>query len=499
MQTLIKICLQENGFKGGVMKKKTLILNPFKKEAIEFDKFDVNVKALTLKEIEKGSFPAEFYNLKCENGKLLNSYGFKNLTLINYGEDYEFDAETTDVKWIGSSNMLDNENVIVSDFLFFQKHDGTVKYVSLNDAPDFSITLKIFESQPIFTKIIQSGNDAFAFASPDDSLVVLNKISISTYADIPKLMNVIYHYGKVFAITAETANALVYSTETEIVDWTATNTERIELNDERGRPLKLINFNDTLYVFREFGITKIEEYSVNENFSINHIYYSQALIYPETISVFGEKVVFLSREGLFEFDGNSVRKIEIDFIDNVQKTLGSQPTACGFMGKYFLACKVNFEEIDTLINNAVLVIDTEKQTFETIKGVDVKGWTALNSSNFSKLLAIFRGENKQKIAELDYSGNLFSTAFEKKWKSVCSNFGYDDRKKRIDFVKILAKKDCQMKIESDDESVVYDVSGSQEVQIIKINQTGFNFTISFVSNSTEQQEISNTKLYYTVF
>lgn len=485
--------------------KNKIIIKPVKNLTLSFDKFFQTFRVGKDENLLTSKDSSFYYNFKIQDGSLKTGFGIKDLTFKNtQNNDYVLKTGDSIVNGIWTTRWLSNANQEPVDYVFYILNDGKMHYANL-EYPEFGFTMTTtFNEVPEMTKIRQNLLEAFVFTSPTDSLVLLNQSSETTYANVPKVMDACYHYNKLFAITAQTRNALIYSSETEVTNWTNSNTYRIDFTDDRGRLLKIMSFHDNLYVFREFGITKVSPYSVESDFSIEHLYQSPSYIYPQTITICGENVIFLTRDGLYSFNGSAVKKLKYEVIDKIENNQSSSPCAGSYKGKYFLACKMTFDdktigcESATYVNNCILCFDFSENGVEVIRGVDVKKFAELNSKNFNKLCLIFRGSQKNKIGEITESGAVFGSQLTACWKSAFCDLDHTEKLKHVKEIKLISKGDCSFKIESDIETKTYQITGSNKVQRLKTDVKGKMFSFSFESTAS-QQKISKPEILVTVY
>ena len=472
------------------------------KKNIPFKNFSDNPKLKKDGSLLSITDGVECYNFDTTKGDLENGYGLKDLTVKYSGSDYQIAlSDSSEVQDIWIAKWLYDTNSGVQDYLFYMLGDGKVYYREMAH-PNVELNLgHTFEANPTLTKVYVSGGEAFAFTSPDDDLILLTQGATTTFQDVPKVIDLCYHYSKLFAITSSVKNSLVYSTNTDIEDWTEENVLKIEFNDEGGRLLKLKVFDDSIYIFREYGITKVCE--TNGSFSVENVYSSDFYIFPESVCECLGNIVFLCENGLFKFNGKTVKKLEYDIFDKVDLGLSAKPCAESFDGKYFLACKQSFLnstvgcESATFVNNAVLIFDIDLEKVQVIRGVDVKKLVKFNSSNLSKLCAIFRGSKKMKIGEFVKNQSVFGTTFKQCWTSAFCDLGYKGKLKHI-FKFLIKSKGCIVKIKSDMEEKSYIVTSSNDVQLIKADVKGREFLVSVESNVLNQK-ISDFEVFVSVY
>ena len=485
--------------------KNNLVKNKVKKIKLRLDEmFKPVVVSKDENLLEKGQ-PVEKYNFFTADGSLKNGYGIQDLKLKNsQNVDCTVKISNDEVVGIWSTRWATNSNSSVLDFLFYMIDGGTVYNVDLS-APNVSLAMEnTFSSVPTMTKVRQNSLEAFAFTS-SSGMVLLTQSAETLYASAPKIMDACYHYNKMFAITAETRNALIYSAQLDVTAWTSSNTYRIDFTDDRGRLIKIMSYNDHLYVFREFGITKVSPYSVANDFSIEHIYQSNNCIYPETISICGDNVIFLTRDGLYSFNGTKVQKLDFDIVNKIEKTSSSSPNGIGFNGKYFLDCKIQYKDgtigcegETNFVNNSVVIFDLKNNEIEVMRGVDIKKFAELNSDKLNHLCAIFRGQNKHKIGQFIEGGSIFSNIFKNVWQTSFSDLGYTGKLKHVDEVKLISKENSTLVIKTDEETKTYNIVGSTKVQRVKTNVKGKLLSFKIESNLSGQR-ISKPEISLTVY
>jgi len=485
--------------------KNNFIVNPTKKIKVTFDKFFQQMVGKDENLLLENAC-VEKFNFTTNDGSLKKGMGLRDLTVLDkQGNDRVIKTTESSVDGIWTARWLNSANQKVLDYIFYETDDGVMHYVELSAPKNTYEFDHVFTDIPTVTKVRKNLTlEAFAFTS-SDGLLLVDELGENFYPSVPKVMDACYQYNMMFAITKETRNALVYSSNLDVSSWTSANTYRIDFTDERGRLIKLMTYNDNLYVFREFGITKITPYGVSLDFSIEHLYQSSSYIYPQTISICGNEVVFMTKDGLYSFNGSSVKKKKFDVLDKILKDETASPCAIGFRGKYFLACKMDFsdgvigcENEESYVNNAVLIFDFENSSFDVIRGVDVKKFAELSSVNFSRLCAIFNGENAHRIGEFVDNGKVFSQNIECQWRSAFTDLGFTGNLKHIDEIKLIAVKDCQIVFKTDLEEKVYDIVGLGNVQRVKVDVKGRLISVSFKSSSLSQK-ISKPEISLTVY
>lgn len=475
-----------------------------------FDVFEDYVNLNDSEDKQKFNRVSSTYNFDLSNGQLLTGYGFKDLSMPTNTSD--MDNETL-------INVRGNEITAIWSFRWFDfaLKDNKYYIVYFNDGnylefanlfherplPLYAETH--FNKAPIGCPIRYEKDDALLFSSDVDGLFLLTGAITKTFKLAPRLLSLCSAFDKIFAVIANDRASLMYTDDKNISHWTENNLEEIKFDDERGKLNKVILLNDYVYVIRDFGISRISVYSTSGNFDISQLYQSDSYIFPGTIASSGDKIYFLEGSGIFAFNGSSTSKINLDCDELLKNADKRNASAVCFEGKYYLSCRYDFNDGQTVgcesnpkcVNNLLLVLDLVSKKVNVLRGVDIHQLCVLNNPYKSKVVACFNGEYCNRIGELTNDGIIFDNATQKIWTSVLSTLSYPEKLKRVKFLNIKTKTDCDVVITSEKQSRTYHVYGSDKLQQIKVDVTGRELQISFKCNDANAN-ISNVKLIYNV-
>ncbi len=438
----------------------------------------------------------ECFNFIISRGELEAGYGFKKLSLPKSQTDltdYDVDVTATEVLGLWMAPMYEHQSAIDKYYVFFLNQNKQMYYFNIFGDPKLMIpeTSMVFDELPFAAQFRINGYDTMLFSSPSDQTIGLSFAGVITYDNIPKFLSGCWHGTYFFLVTTGDKNQLVYSTET-IANWNDNNKFDVDLPDIRGGLKFVISFHDDLYIFRDYGIIKLSLYGDSEKkFDIQNIYYSSSYIYPSSIAKNGDYIIFATQDGIYTFDGANVNKVDLPFEDKFISTRNSSITTASFQNKYFLACRIDFGdeeqvgiESGTYENNAVIIYDIETKEKSIMRGIDVRQFCVVNTPQFQKLCAIFRGEKKAIIGELTKDGAFFGSQLKKVWHSPWTDFGYADSLKKIKAVTLKPHTECQILIETEDgESVCVSSQDVEKSQRILVGLVSKSFKISFISQS----------------
>jgi len=476
------------------------------KKTFKFDLFnkcpigDRNEEEMTYSE------PTLCYNFKVTKCGLENGYGVKDLQMPLSTTDLETEAVVpingNEVRRMWSFTWEDNNANVLKYYLFYFNENHQINYENMFWTRPIRISFDTeYTSTPVGLSYRINGYDYMIFSTQDGDVYVFGAGYDKYLEGAPKLISCCTHDDRLYALTSKARHSLVYSTNLNIMEWKDDTTQHLEFSDERGNLTKVMSFNDYLYVFREFGITRVSTYSTSGEFSIRHMFQSTSYIHTGSIASNGEDVYFLTTEGFYSFDGNSVKEVALDCFSQIEDL--SKCSAECFENKYYLACRMKFDERSEgcesgeYINNAVLIYDTKKEEVEILRGVDVNQLLALNNPLKSKLVMCFNGDMVGHVGELSCEGTSFGQSQHKVWRNSFSDFDLGEGVKKVEHFEIKTSAPCKVTLESEKENRVYNLKGSERAKLVKSGLIGKRVRVTIESDS-DKIKISSFKLILSV-
>ena len=353
----------------------------------------------------------------------------------------------------------------------------------------------------------ETHGDSFIFASTMDCLKLWspkqnNSIDISS---APSATSLCVHFERVFATVWIKGNYIWFSETLDPTKWNAEagdDAGYMVLNDKlSGGANKIVSFNNYLYVFRDYGITRITAFASQESFSIQHIYSSSNLIRANTICMCGDLIYFMQTDGLYAFDGVNVRKIETGFEELLIGQNQTNARATFYKGKYCII--LNSTLSDTVkdgYNNTLICYDIKSGEYDIMCGIFFRDILGVISGEVERLVAIIHtgAEGaKSQVVQVDESGQVGGVATKKYWESAFTDLGYSDYEKCITRLSLQTKYDCKVILETEKESKEIVFKGGNVVQSKSVNLRGVMFKVKFVAETTEC-EISHPEITFNL-
>ena len=388
------------------------------------------------------------FNFNVKKGALCTGVGVKDLTLPKLKSEGDRTIITPGkaIKSIWKYKYYDQTEEKDDSEVLFIDEDGQLYFVQIHDDSAYGLPLlhqTPFSSVPVAINYRLNSVDTMIFSSTQDGMwkYALNA-GVTKVEDAPHIVSMCLHYERLFAIVGGEQNRLAFSANLDPTNWETDLSSGgfIDMQDERGALEKVVSFNDYVYVFRQYGVSRVSAYGDQTEFSVSHLFVSSVKLYGNTVTVCGNKIFLLSRDGIHMFDGYVTKKLDLG-IDDLFKNVKND-NACGlyYQNKFLLACRLNFNDGEKVgcenysggyINNALIELDLVSNEISITRGVDICSMVVLDDEKFSKVAVCLNGEHSTRLGELCEDGCVFGTPLLKKWVSPKSNMGYPTKIKHI--------------------------------------------------------------------
>lgn len=482
-----------------------LSLNPQKNLEIKISDFSKGVNTSKSESVLPLEVATNAYNFNLNSGSLTQGLGLKQLTtpFVVFGQTYEktYTAPqgVSNIKNLWVYNIYDYSNLNYIPTVLLFGDDQKLYLTNLQTSDGFvEIGSMQLSGQSVGTSYSINGNDCMLFAGAQTQNSIYSLVGVNTFAcstGCPSILSIAKYGGRLFATSFGSRKKLYFSDEIDPREWDVQSDDNyVEIVDERGSLNKLIEWNNYLYIIRDFGISRISSWNSKDDFVLRNVFLSTSRIYENTVAQCGDHIVFLCKDGLYQFDGNDANKLDLG-LDAFFNGVDNENAAATYLdGKYYLACKLNFDdnaqigcESSAYKNNVLLEYDLNTKQVQILRGVDIKLLLNLRVKGFSKLVCCLNSQNQQDlILEVTHSGAVLNTATKKYWKSSKTDFGYPAQNKILKEIFVTANKTISIKITTEKGTKVVEVAPSLVPRKCKLNLKAKTFSFAF---SCEEAEV----------
>lgn len=412
------------------------------------------------------------YNFCFSDGALKEGYG-----LIEYER---FKGIRPSYVWLYKrydieKEMQDDRFVIVSE-------EGELYSCTANGSePAVKFTGITFTSPPSFVNYRLYGTDVVLICSAREGMYVYDGENTPYHVDnAPNITSMALHYERLFVTVDGEKNAVWFSDDLDPTNWDSSLAGGgfIQMIDERGALNRVISYLNYVYVFRDYGISRITAFGAQTDFSVSNLFVSSGKIYPGSVALCGDSVIFLAADGLYMFDGVSTKKI----LKGLDTIIESGENACAFYaeGKYYLSFRRKKDE-DTVgcedssyLNNALLVLDINGGDYSMARGLDI---TCFCHTAAGSIIAV---TSNCDVGTIEKCGRFFSRYLKKKWRVPKTDLG-DDKTKFVREICLTINGNVSIVLRSDTREKEVFFRGFEEVKKKRVSFSGRRIGFDIVS------------------
>ena len=330
---------------------------------------------------------------------------------------------------------------------------------------------------PVGINYRYGGEDVFLLSSEREKLALWSgEGEPSVVADSPFITSMAVHSERLFATSGDNPTVLWFSDDFDPAGWYVSLEEAgfIDFPDARGALLAAVEFLDYVYVFRAYGITRITAYGDQTAFSASQLYVSSGRIFGGSVTLCGDRIVFLAEDGLYEFDGIYTRRVA----EGVAPMIA--PENDGAVGRYHRGRL--YLALDLISKGervrAVFVYRPQDGAFYLMRGVNVAGMETLAADDWSELAFVLADGRLALRSDLP---ELFGAPLEKTWRTPLTDFGLPGREKLLAELSLFSDGEIAVEIESDREKRTVRVAGGRGLSRVRAGVRGSAFRLTFRS------------------
>ena len=314
---------------------------------------------------------------------------------------------------------------------------------------------------------VYQGDDGLLVAT-STGLYFLHEFTMTRLSFSEIFTTMCVHSDRVFAVSKSDEYKLYFSDDFDASNWEISLKEGgvIAFDTELGKVVKVIDFAGHVYLFFEHGVMRLTAYNLQTEFRLQRLYVSPGTILKDTIAVCGDKIVFVSSDGVFAFDGVSIKKI-MQEIEELISSNNAYAKAVYHGGKYYLACRLDMDSAISGQNNSLIIYDIWRQSFDVMHDVAVLSMAPLD-------LPTVRGVLTNVTSPSDYLGliapvgRVDDTPTVKVWESPVTSLGDAEGKKFLRELRIRCEGSGTVKVWLDGTTYEYSITdGLNKVKVMR--------------------------------
>ena len=434
---------------------------------------------------------ADSFNFDFTGGELRTGYGLKNYAPL----------ESFDVRSVWLFTRYDCDKGERDDIMLATDADGALyeRHVSHGDVAFSKVSGVTFTGTPAFINYRLYGDDVVIMCSEKDGMYVYDGVNDAYRVDdAPTIKSMALHGERLFVTVGGEKKDLWFSEDLDPTNWDASlrGGGFIRMTDERGDLNRVISFLGYVYVFREYGISRVYATGRQTDFSVTNLFVAGGRIYPGSVTVCGDRVLFLAGDGLYAFDGVSANKI-LGKVSGVISD-GENCAAIYSDGKYYLSFRRNYKPTDepigcesthaSYVNNMLLVLEIAGGKYSLTRGVDVTGFARSDG----EVIAITScGET----GTVEKCGSNLGTPLKKVWVVPKTDMGTSD-KKTVREIRLFTKTAATVTLKSDTGSLAVNFPGGRDVQRKRVSFSGRRIGFG-ISTCADEALVSRPSLIVT--
>lgn len=422
------------------------------------------------------SYSPDTFNFRVENGILTGGIGFDTAQGFSPGtvarRNYPALPEGVYVRNIfhyrrRSQGMYDDRIVVCSS-------TGALYYTSVFSADTWhAVEGYTVSRDACAVNYNYDGKDVLLMCSSDSSFAVLDDGEVKEILTAPRFSSVTVHNERVYGTLNGESNQLWFSDTFNPENWNVSGDEAgyISFSDECGDALAAVSFLGYLYIFREHGIYRLTAYGDQTEFYLKKLFTATGMIYKHTISLCGDRIMFLTDEGVYAFDGYDASPAVPELPEMWSR---SNCVSAYHDGAYWLACLAPSGELPYtgFINNTLIRYDIETGEMYVMAGHNFVTLCALRSHGATDLLcSVYTDDGECKLGSVSDSGRIFGTATTKIYRTPFNDLSLPVFKTVRD-VTLTTGYALELRVLTDDKTYSYELAPSDSPQTVFVGKSG---------------------------
>ena len=450
------------------------------------------------------NYAVNTFNFDLSSGALREGLGLKVFTTpytrfgVAHTKTYDVPTNVTQIQNVWFYRRYDYDGESFSPVMLIYGDDSKLYGTTIRSTTGFTeVASMALDGDPVGINYRLDNKDCMIFCSTSatDYLYTWDSINaVQKYTGCPAVLSLAKHAGRLFATSTGDKKKLYFSDDLDPRNWQVSDTAGgyIEISDDRGALNKLIEWNNYLYVIRDYGITRISAWGEQQDFVVRHLYLSTGKIYANSAVHCGSCILMLCKDGLYMFDGTDTKKVNTG-LDKFFDSVDNENSVGAFLdGKYYLSCRLNYGDDQVVgcesgdcVNNTLLEYDINTGKLNILRGVDIKLLLNVQTSEFSKLVCCTNTAGQQNVLmEVTHDGQILDTPTFKFWESPKTDLGYPDKQKVLNEIYVTSSASAKLVLTTDGGDYSVDITASLIPKKYKLNIKCTTFSLSLATEAS---------------
>ena len=445
------------------------------------------IRTTTDESVLDWDYTPEMYNYRIQNGVLTGKLGLdvaKGFDAVLHGARHTYPALPSGVKVKCIFHYRRRHQGNYDDRLVIQTSEGALYYTAVFENDTWhEVDGYTLSGDAAAVSYNYGGKDVLLMCSPSSTFAVLDDGTVKTVTSAPRFSSVTVHNERIYGTLNGESNQLWFSDDFDPENWSVSGDEAgyISFSDECGDALAAVSFLGYLYIFREHGIYRLTAYGDQSEFSLKKLFTATGRIYKNTIALCGDRIMFLTDEGVFTFDGYTASPAVRDLPDIAFPT---QCSAAYHDGAYWLACSLTGCDLVPIpyTNNVLVRYGIRDGDMSMLAAADILALCSLRSHTAADIVLSVKTGGEYKLASIGEYGTAFGTAFPKVYRTSFSDLS-SPAIKTVRDVTLTTRYALKLTVFADDDSREFELPGSSAPQTVFVGMSGRKIGLQLRSES----------------
>lgn len=445
------------------------------------------IRTTTDESVLDWDYTPEMYNYRIQNGVLTGKLGLdaaKGFDAVLHGARHAYPALPSGVKVKGIFHYRRRHQGNYDDRLVIQTSEGALYYTAVFENDTWhEVEGYTLSGDAAAVSYNYGGKDVLLMCSPSSTFAVLDDGTVKTVTSAPRFSSVTVHNERIYGTLNGESNQLWFSDDFNPENWSVSGDEAgyISFSDECGDALAAVSFLGYLYIFREHGIYRLTAYGDQSEFSLKKLFTATGRIYKNTIALCGDRIMFLTDEGVFAFDGYTASPAVRDLPDI------AFPTQCSVAyhdGAYWLACSLTGCDLVPIpyTNNVLVRYGIRDGDMSMLAAADILALCSVRSHTAADIVLSVKTGGEYKLASIGEYGTAFDTVFPKIYRTPFSDLS-SPAIKTVRDVTLTTRYALKLTVFADDDSREFELPGSSAPQTVFVGMSGRKIGLQLRSES----------------